>query len=218
MTGQSVRLSYEKSGRAIYQQSFNIVEAEAELNRFPADLRPAIIRMIHACGMVDIAPNIAYHPQVGASVQKAVHAGAPIFCDCQMLKAGIIARYLPHADALRVHINAPQVSQMAQDLGTTRSAAQVQLWLPDLAGAVVAIGNAPTALFYLLEQLRAGAPKPAVIIACPVGFVGAAESKQALADMLVDVPFLTLLGRRGGSAITAAAINGLVAGLPEINR
>ena len=216
MTDVISPLNYEKSGAAIYAQSFATVQAEANLDRFPQNLRPAIIRMIHACGMVEIADRIAYDPAIVDAVQNALHHHGVVFCDCQMVRAGIITRYLPNPDACRVTINDADIPELAQALQTTRSAAQVQTWLPHLAGAIVVIGNAPTALFHLLELLDKGAPKPAAIIACPVGFVGAAESKAELAANPRGVPFLTLRGRCGGSAIAAAGLNGLAAGLPEI--
>lgn len=205
---------YEKDPAAIYRQSFETVRKEARLERFPVDLQPLAVRLIHACGMVDVADRLAFSQDAAASGRAALQAGAPILCDCEMVAAGIIRRNLPSGNRIVVTLNDPAVPDMAQQMGTTRSAAGVQLWLPDLEGAVVAIGNAPTALFHLLEMLDAGAPKPAVILGLPVGFVGAAESKAELAANPRGCPFVALRGRRGGSAMASAAVNALAAGLP----
>jgi precorrin-8X/cobalt-precorrin-8 methylmutase len=206
---------YETDPQAIYAQSFATVRAEARLERFPPALHPMMTRLIHACGMVKIVDRLAYSPQVAAAGQAALRAGAPVLCDCEMVGAGIIRRYLPQDNQVIVTLNNPAVPGLAQEIGNTRSAAAVELWRDHLAGAVVAIGNAPTALFHLLELLDAGWPKPAVILGFPVGFVGAAESKAELARDARGVDFIALRGRRGGSAMASAAVNALAAGLPE---
>lgn len=204
---------YEKDPAAIYAQSFATVRAEAKLDRFAPDMQPLITRLIHACGMVEIADRLAYSPDASAAGRKALTSGAPILCDCEMVAAGIIRRNLPADNPVIVTLNNPSVPALAQDIGNTRSAAAVELWADHIAGAVVAIGNAPTALFHLLELLDAGWPKPALIIGLPVGFVGAAESKAELAANPRGVPFITLRGRKGGSAMASAAVNALAAGL-----
>ena len=203
---------YLRDPDAIYAQSFATIRAEADLGGVPGPLQPVVIRMIHACGMVDIAPDIRASAGVVECLASALRAGAPVFCDCEAVRAGIIARPLRGSD-LVVTLNDPAVPALAQSLGTTRSAAALELWRPRLAGAVVVIGNAPTALFHLLEILDAGAPKPAALIATPVGFVGAEQSKAELARDARGVPFITLLGRRGGSAIASAALNAIAKGL-----
>jgi precorrin-8X/cobalt-precorrin-8 methylmutase len=204
---------YEKDPAAIYAASFATVRAEARLDRFAADLQPLVIRLIHACGMVEIADRLAFSPDVVAAGRAALAAGAPVLCDCEMVAAGIIRRQLPAGNAVIVTLNDPAVPELAARLGTTRSAAAVDLWRDNLAGAVVAIGNAPTALFHLLERLDGGWPRPAAILGFPVGFVGAAESKAELAANPRGTPFVALKGRRGGSAIASAAVNALAAGL-----
>ncbi|WP_244513598.1 precorrin-8X methylmutase [Devosia insulae] len=200
---------YLRDPAAIYAQSFATIEAEADLSVLPPELRPAAIRMIHACGMVDLAADIVGDPAVVTASQDALRAGAPVLCDCEMVRSGIIRRHLPEATELIVTLNDPTVPALAASLGTTRSAAAVELWRPRLAGAVVLIGNAPTALFHLIELIAAGGPRPAAIIAAPVGFVGAAESKALLASNTLSMPFLTVRGRRGGSAIASAAFNAI---------
>ncbi len=207
---------YEKDPTAIYAQSFATVRTEARLDRFPVDLQPLMTRLIHACGMVEIADRLAFSPDVVAAGQAALRAGAPVICDCEMVGAGIIRRYLPAGNEVLVTLNDPAVPPLAAEIGNTRSAAAVRLWRERIAGAVVAIGNAPTALFHLLELLDAGWPKPAVILGFPVGFVGAAESKAELAADPRGVPFIALRGRKGGSAMASAAVNALAAGLPEV--
>ena len=204
---------YEKDPAAIYAQSFATVRAEARLERFAPDMQPLITRLIHACGMTEIADRLAYSPDARAAGRDALIRGAPILCDCEMVAAGIIRRNLPADNPVIVTLNDPAVPGLAQDIGNTRSAAAVELWKDHIAGAVVAIGNAPTALFHLLELLDAGWPKPALIIGLPVGFVGAAESKAELAGNPRGVPFLTLRGRKGGSAMASAAVNALARGL-----
>ena len=206
---------YETDPKAIYTQSFATVRAEARLDRFAADLHPLMTRLIHACGMVEIVGRLAYSEQVAVAGQQALRAGAPVLCDCEMVGAGIIRRYLPAGNDVIVTLNDPAVPALAAKIGNTRSAAAVELWQDRIAGAVVAIGNAPTALFHLLELLDAGWPKPAVILGFPVGFVGAAESKAELARDPRGCDYIALRGRRGGSAIASAAVNALAAGLPE---
>ena len=202
------RRGYLRDPDAIYAQSFATIEAEADLSRFTGPLRDIVIRMIHACGMTDIAADIRASTGFAASASRALAAHAPILCDCEAVRSGIIARHLK-SNELVVTLNDTSVPALASTLGTTRSAAAVDLWRDRLAGAIVVIGNAPTALFHLLDLLAAGAPHPAAIIATPVGFVGAAESKAALAAGAHGVPYITLLGRRGGSAIASAALNAI---------
>lgn len=205
-------IDYLRQPDAIYAQSFATIEAEADLSSIPLALRDAAIRMIHACGMVDLAADIDGDPLLPDAVRAALRTGEPVLCDCQMVRAGIIRRHLPLDNHLLLTLNDAEVPALAQRLGTTRSAAAVELWRERLEGAVVVIGNAPTALFHLLELLDAGAPRPAAIIATPVGFVGAAESKAALAANSHSVPFLTVHGRRGGSAIASGAFNAIAKG------
>lgn len=201
--------AYERDGDAIYRQSFSIIRAEAALDRFTADEEKIAVRIIHASGMVEVAGDIAFTPGFVAAGRAALQAGAPILCDAQMVANGVTRKRLPADNEVICTLNHPDVPALAAKLGTTRSAAAVDLWRDRMQGAVVAIGNAPTALFRLLEILaEPGAPRPAVIIGIPVGFVGAAESKEAL---LADSPSPCAIvrGRRGGSAMTAAAINAL---------
>ena len=195
---------------AIYAQSFATIRAEADLSSFPAALRPVAIRMIHACGMVDLAADIVGDRAVVTAARKAIAMHMPILCDSAMVAAGIATRNLTGNDII-MKLDDPAIPDLAQALGTTRSAAAVEFWRQHLAGAVVVIGNAPTALFHLLDLLAAGAPRPAAIIAMPVGFVGAAESKARLIAE-APVPFITVTGRRGGSAIASAAFNAIAAG------
>lgn len=206
-------MSYLRDPAAIYAQSFATIRAEARLGHLPAALQEVAIRMIHACGMVDLAGDITGDEQLPAAVRGALLSGAPVFCDCEMVRSGIIRRSLPDDTELVMTLNDPQVPELAQRLGTTRSAAAVDLWRDRLAGAVVVIGNAPTALFHLLEVIEAGGPVPAAVIATPVGFVGAAESKALLAGGGFSMPFVTVRGRRGGSAIASAAFNAIGRGL-----
>lgn len=206
---------YEHDPAAIYTQSFATVRSEANLDRFDTGMQSLAVRLIHACGMVEIADRIAFSQGAYLAGHRALKAGAPVLCDCEMVGAGIIRRYLPSENEVIVTLNDPRVPDHAKAIGNTRSAAAVELWEPHLEGAVVTIGNAPTALFHLLEMLDAGAPKPAVILGFPVGFVGAAESKAELADRPRGCEFIALRGRRGGSAIASAAVNALAAGLPE---
>ena len=208
--------SYEKNPKAIYSESFATVRREARLERFGPGMEALAIRLIHACGMVEVADRLAFSPGAYEAGHAALQAGAPVLCDCEMVGAGIIRRYLPSENEVIVTLNDPKVPGIAAGVGNTRSAAAVELWAEHLEGAVVAIGNAPTALFHLLELLDEGAPKPAVILGFPVGFVGAAESKAELASNPRGSDFVALRGRRGGSAIASAAVNALAAGLPEI--
>jgi precorrin-8X/cobalt-precorrin-8 methylmutase len=201
--------SYLRDGAAIYQRSFAIIRSEAELSRFSADEAEVAVRMIHACGLVEAAAHIVFGPGLVAAARLALANGAPILCDAEMVAHGITRARLPVRNEVICTLRDGRVPALAEKLGTTRSAAAVELWGEKLAGAVVAIGNAPTALFRLLELLDAGAPKPAAILGIPVGFVGAAESKEALAADPGIVPFLIVRGRMGGSAMTAAAVNAL---------
>lgn len=206
---------YEKNPSAIYAESFATVRREARLERFGPGLEALAIRVIHACGMIEVADRLAFSDHAWEAGQAALRAGAPVLCDCEMVGAGIIRRTLPADNDVVVTLNDPRVPGLAASIGNTRSAAAVELWADRLEGAVVAIGNAPTALFHLLELLDQGAPKPAVILGFPVGFVGAAESKAELAERPRGCEFVALRGRRGGSAIASAAVNALAAGLPE---
>lgn len=201
--------SYETDGAAIYRQSFATIRAEADLGRFGPEEEPVAVRMIHAAGMVDLAPHIRFSPGFAAAARAALAAGAPILCDARMVSEGITRKRLPAANAVLCTLWEPGVAETAETLGTTRSAAALELWRPHLAGALVAIGNAPTALFHLLDMLEDPAcPRPAAIIGCPVGFVGAAESKAAL-WAAPPAPACIVDGRLGGSAITVAAVNAL---------
>jgi precorrin-8X/cobalt-precorrin-8 methylmutase len=202
-------IEYVKDGAAIYRQSFATIRAEADLDRFPPEVERAVVRMIHACGMVDLAGSVAFDPAVGRAARAALRQGAPILADSMMVAHGVTRARLPAGNDVVCTLRDADVPGLAEANGTTRSAAAVDKWVPRLAGAVVAIGNAPTALFRLLELLAAGAPAPAAILGLPVGFVGAAESKEALATSGLGVPYLTVHGRRGGSAMTAAAVNAL---------
>lgn len=206
-------MSYLRDPAAIYAQSFATIRAEAQLGHLPAALHELAIRMIHACGMVDLAGDITGDESLPAAVHGALLSGAPVFCDCEMVRSGIIRRSLPENTELVMTLNDPKVPELARKLGTTRSAAAVELWRDRLAGAVVVIGNAPTALFHLLEMIEAGGPVPTAVIATPVGFVGAAESKALLAGGGFSMPFVTVRGRRGGSAIASAAFNAIGRGL-----
>ena len=205
----SERSAYLRDGTAIYERSFAIIRAEADLSRFSEDEADVAVRMIHACGVVELAPHIVFGNGLVAAARGALASGAPILCDSEMVGRGITRARLPAHNEVICTLNDPRVVDLAQRLATTRSAAALDLWTERLAGAVIAIGNAPTALFRLLDLLDAGVPKPAAILGIPVGFVGAAESKDALAADPRGVPFLTVRGRMGGSAMTAAAINAL---------
>ena len=202
-------MAYLRDPATIYTESFAAIRAVADLAALPPSLHEAAIRMIHACGMPDLVPDILGDPQIADAVHAALDAGAPVFCDCEMVAAGVARRHLRGSD-LVVTLNDRAVPALAQRLGTTRSAAAVELWRDRLAGAVVVIGNAPTALFHLLDMLGQGGPLPAAIVATPVGFVGAAESKGRLAAE-APAPWITVRGRRGGSAIASAAFNAMAA-------
>jgi precorrin-8X/cobalt-precorrin-8 methylmutase len=200
---------YETDGAAIYRQSFATIRAEADLARFSADEEPVVVRMIHAAGMVGLEHHIRFTPDMAHCARAALQDGAPILCDARMVSEGITRARLPAGNAVICTLNDPAVAALAQAMRNTRSAAALELWRPQLAGAIVAIGNAPTALFHLLNMLEdATCPRPAAIIGCPVGFVGAAESKAALMAG-PPAPALTVEGRLGGSAITVAAVNAL---------
>lgn len=200
---------YEKDGAAIYKQSFATIRAEADLSRFGADEEQVVVRMIHAAGLVGLERDVQISTGMVATARAALEDGAPILCDARMVSEGVTRFRLPADNDVICTLHQPQVPQMAKDVGNTRSATALELWRPHLQGAIVAIGNAPTALFHLLNMLEdPDCPRPAAIIGCPVGFVGAAESKAALwADQ--PVPSLIVQGRLGGSAITVAAINAI---------
>lgn len=205
-------MTYLRDPDAIYAQSFATIRAEADLSHLPPALHEIAIRMIHACGMVDLSADIVGSPDIVEAAKRSLGKGGAILCDCEMVHSGIIARYLRPDTELVVTLNDPDIPELAKTLGTTRSAAAVELWRPRLENSVVVIGNAPTALFYLIEMLTAGAPHPAAIIATPVGFVGAAESKALLVADSFSIPFVTVTGRRGGSAIASAAFNAISKG------
>ncbi len=204
-----MRHTYETDGDAIYRQSFAIIRSEADLARFNAVEELAVVRMIHAAGMVGLEAHVRFSEGMAEAARTALEAGAPILCDVRMVSEGITRTRLPADNQVISTLQDPSVRELAKSMGTTRSAAALELWRPHLAGAVVAIGNAPTALFHLLNMLEDPAcPRPAAIIGCPVGFVGAAESKVALmADL--PAPSMVVHGRLGGSAITVAAVNAL---------
>ncbi len=204
-------MDYLRDPAAIYERSFATIRQEADLTGLAPELAPIAVRLIHACGMVDLAADLRGDARLAAAVRAALTAGRPVIADCEMVRSGIIARFLPQGTRVLCPLNAPSVPALAKELGTTRSAAAVELWKPELKGAVIVIGNAPTALFALLEAIDAGADKPAAIIGLPVGFVGAAESKAELAANPRAIPYITLLGRRGGSAMAAAALNAITA-------
>jgi precorrin-8X/cobalt-precorrin-8 methylmutase len=204
----SVRYDYIHDGAEIYRRSFAIIRAEADLGRFFGPAEQVVVRMIHACGMTDLPADVEMSADFAEVAGEALRAGAAILCDSKMVANGITRPRLPAGNAVICTLADPRVPALARDLGTTRTAAALELWRPDLAGAVVVVGNAPTALFRLLEMIDAGAPRPAAVIGIPVGFVGAAESKEALARSGA-MPFLVVHGRRGGSAMAAAAVNAL---------
>lgn len=201
--------TYEKDGAAIYKESFSIIRAESDLARFDADEEQVAVRMIHAAGMVDLAPYIHFSPGFVVAARDALNNGAPIFCDARMVSEGVTRKRLPADNDVICTLWDPKTPELAAEMNNTRSAAALELWRPRLKGAVVAIGNAPTALFHLLNMLEdPNCPRPAAIIGCPVGFVGAMESKDALWEAL-PVPSCIVKGRLGGSAITVAAINAI---------
>jgi precorrin-8X/cobalt-precorrin-8 methylmutase len=200
-------MTYVRDGAEIYRRSFATIRSEARLDGLEPDLATVVVRMIHACGMVDLTGDIQASPGLVGTARAALRAGAPVLCDAQMVASGITRPRLPAANEVICTLADPRVPALAAAAGTTRSAAALDLWGDRLAGAVVAIGNAPTALFRLLELLDAGAPRPAAVLGIPVGFIGAAESKQALATS--GLPFLVVHGRRGGSAMAVAAVNAI---------
>ncbi|RPK94378.1 MULTISPECIES: precorrin-8X methylmutase [unclassified Streptomyces] len=200
---------YEKDGPAIYRQSFATIRAEADLAGLPADVSQVAVRMIHACGMVDLVTDLAFSPNAVADARAALRSGAPILCDVAMVASGVTRKRLPADNDVVCTLSDPSVPELAAKMGTTRSAAALELWRDRMEGAVVAVGNAPTALFRLLEMIEEGAPRPAAVIGVPVGFIGAAESKEALAEHASGLEHLIVRGRRGGSAIAAAALNAI---------
>lgn len=203
-------MDYIRDPDEIYRRSFEIVRVETDLSAVPDDMADVVIRLIHACGMPEITCDLRWSDNVATSARAALAAGAPVICDAQMVADGVIAARLPAENQILSMIRLPNLAALAKEQGTTRSAAQVELWKPFLPGSVVAIGNAPTALFRLLEVIAEDpSRKPAAILGFPVGFVGAAESKEALDTEPHDVPYATILGRRGGSAMAAAAVNAL---------
>ncbi|MCP1626742.1 precorrin-8X methylmutase [Pseudomonas nitroreducens] len=202
-------LDYIRDGQAIYRQSFATIRAEADLSGIPADLEKLAVRVIHACGMVDVVQDLRFSAGAGAIGRAALAAGAPILCDARMVAEGITRARLPAHNEVICTLNNADVPDLARERGNTRSAVALEHWREHLEGSVVVIGNAPTALFYLLEMLDAGAPRPALILGFPVGFVGAMESKDALAADSRGVPYVIVRGRRGGSAMAAAAVNAL---------
>ncbi|MFF3849288.1 precorrin-8X methylmutase [Streptomyces sp. NPDC002328] len=200
---------YEKDGAAIYRQSFATIRAEADLDGLPADISRVAVRMIHACGMVDLVRDLDCTPAVVTRAREALRSGAPIFTDVQMVASGVTRKRLPADNDVLCTLSDPTVPDLAAKLGTTRTAAAMELWRDRLEGSVVAVGNAPTALFRLLEMIEEGAPRPAAVIGVPVGFVGAVESKEALATHPSGLEYLVVRGRRGGSALAAAALNAI---------
>ena len=199
--------SYIRDGAEIYRNSFAIIRAESDLSRFKGNEEKVVVRIIHACGMVDIADDVVMSPTFAAAASQALLRGAPILCDAKMVAHGVTRSRLPRNNDVICPLDDPAVAGLAAEIGNTRSAAALELWRPHLEGAVVAIGNAPTALFRLLEMLAADAPRPAAILAFPVGFVGAAESKEAL--LASPYRAIAMRGRKGGSAMAAAAVNAL---------
>jgi precorrin-8X/cobalt-precorrin-8 methylmutase len=207
------RYDYIADGPAIYADSFATIRREADLSHIPAEAEKLAVRMVHGTGQPDVVSDLVIHPELVTAARSALQAGAPILCDAYMVATGITAGRLPAANDVHCFLRDAHVPTLARQWNTTRTAAAVSLWEPHIDGAVVAIGNAPTALFHLLEMLLDGAPRPAAIVGCPVGFIGAAESKDALIcfsrDHGIDIPFVTVRGRRGGSAMTSSAINAL---------
>lgn len=203
--------SYEANGVEIYRESFLTIrsEAAADLAGMPADVARVLVRMIHSSGMTDLAKDFGYSPNAVKAARQALLDGAPVLCDAQMVASGITRARLPRENRIVCTLNDPVVPKLAEQLNTTRSAAAIDLWMDQLEGSVVAIGNAPTALFRLLELIRDGAPRPAAILGIPVGFIGAAESKQALAENPLGLEYVVVRGRRGGSAMTVGAVNAI---------
>jgi precorrin-8X/cobalt-precorrin-8 methylmutase len=217
MTGEARRprrrYDYIADGPAIYADSFATIRREADLSHIPAEAEKLAVRMVHGTGQPDVVGDLVIHPQLVSAARSALQVGAPILCDAYMVATGITAGRLPAANDVHCFLRDANVPVLARQWNTTRTAAAVSLWEPHLDGAVVAIGNAPTALYHLLEMILDGAPRPAAIVGCPVGFIGAAESKDALISFSrehrIDIPFVTVRGRRGGSAMTSSAINAL---------
>jgi precorrin-8X/cobalt-precorrin-8 methylmutase len=203
----TVRYEYEKDGAAIYRRSFAIIRAEADLERFTRIEERVAVRVIHACGMIEAAQDLVFSSGAAEAAERALRAAAPILCDARMVAEGVTRARLPASNEIVCTLTDPATPALAEKLGTTRTAAAIDLWLPRLEGAVVAIGNAPTALFRLIELIDAGAPSPAAIIGMPVGFVGAAESNEAL--IATGLPSIVMRGRKGGSAMAAASVNAL---------
>ncbi|MDQ1536144.1 MAG: precorrin-8X/cobalt-precorrin-8 methylmutase [Actinomycetota bacterium] len=200
---------YQKNGAEIYRQSFAAIRASADLSRFSPEQSHVAVRMIHSCGMADLAGDIAFSAGAVAAARAALLAGAPILCDVQMVASGVTRRRLPADNEVLCTLSDPRVAELAREIGNTRTAASVELWRDRLDGSVIAIGNAPTALFHLLELLRDTDIRPAAVIGIPVGFIGAAESKQALAENDLGLDYIVVHGRRGGSAITCGALNAI---------
>lgn len=209
MKKPSKPLTYIKDGAEIYRKSFATIRREADLSGLPDEMEPVAVRLIHSCGMTDLPAHLAYDVSVVSTARSVLRLGAPVLCDASMIAAGVTRARLPRDNQVICTLREPKVPDLAKELGTTRSAAALDLWEDKIEGALVAIGNAPTALFHLLERLDQGWPRPAAILGFPVGFVGAAESKSELAEYSRGVPFLTILGRRGGSAMAVAAINAI---------
>lgn len=205
-------LDYIRDAAEIYRQSFAAIRAEADLARFPEDVSRAVVRLIHTCGQVDVAEHVAFTADVVTRGHRALAAGAPVLCDSSMVAAGITRPRLPADNEVVSLVADPRTAELAEKLGSTRSAAGVDLWADRLGGAVVAIGNAPTALFRLLELIDEGAPVPVAVLGGPVGFVGSAQSKQELIERPRGMAYLVVTGRRGGSAMAAAAVNAIASG------
>ena len=200
---------YQRDGAEIYRQSFAMIRASTDLSRFSPEESQVAVRMVHACGMVDLVDDIAFSPGAVLAARAALQSGAPILCDVQMVASGVTRRRLPADNEVLCTLSDPRVADLAGKIGSTRTAASVELWADRLDGAVVAIGNAPTALFHLLDLLRDNDIRPAAIVGIPVGFIGAAEAKQALADNTLGLDYVVVHGRRGGSAITCGALNAI---------
>jgi len=203
------RYDYIADGAAIYQESFATIRREARVDHLPADAERVAVRMVHGTGQTDLTDDLVIHPRLVAAAREALEAGAPIVTDAHMVASGVTRARLPRDNEVLCALHDRRTPDLAMLMGTTRSAAALSLLTDRLGGSVVAIGNAPTALFHLLEMLLDGAPRPAAIVGCPVGFIGAAESKQALEEVDLDIPYLTVRGRRGGSAMAASALNAL---------
>jgi precorrin-8X/cobalt-precorrin-8 methylmutase len=203
--------AYEKDAAAIYRRSFAVIRSEADLARFSPIEERVAVRVIHACGIVEAAADLVFSPSAAEAAREALRSGAPIFCDARMVAEGVTRTRLPANNDVICTLNDPSIPELAVKLGTTRTAAAIELWLPRVGGSVVAIGNAPTALFRLLELIAAGAPRPATIIGMPVGFIGASESKEALIES--GLPAIVMRGRKGGSAMAAAAVNALASNI-----